>query len=157
MVTTGTAMTETVQHLRDVAEILCSDRADELNPKIVAAICRMAANEIERLEGGHIPAGKADPSTSRRAYEHVKMRANSQRHRLLEQYLLHGDLIDEEAGELAGLRRPGCTFWARLSELRSAGLLETTGHTRISSAGEQQNVCRITDLGRLMYDSAKVA
>jgi hypothetical protein len=38
-------------------------------------------------------------------------------------------------------------YWKRCSELRKLGLIEPTGETRVSSAGQKQQVCRITQTG----------
>lgn len=151
--------TDIVDNLRRVSEVLTDYKWQHitLQPSVVAAVCRQAANEIERLRGTPRQISKADPSTSRKAAASVGLRAGSQRHRLLMQYWIHGDLTDEEAGDLAGLRKPNCTYWARLSELRSQGLIEQTGITRPSSVGEQQNVCRITELGLHLVEHSGVA
>jgi len=38
-------------------------------------------------------------------------------------------------------------YWKRCSELRKMGLIEPIGETRLSSAGQSQQVCRITEEG----------
>jgi hypothetical protein len=116
-------------------------------------------------------ARNTDPQTSHAAGENVRRRALPQRDLLLLAYLRAGSpspfagdgwvggLTDEEAGILTGLiEKPGCCYWKRCSELRQEGLIEVftasqpdqTGHyqrvplTRISRAGEQQQVCVLT-------------
>lgn len=89
----------------------------------------------------------SDPETSERAARSVTMRAGSQKARLLAQYAAHwfGGLTDEEAGELAGITHA----WKRCSDLRREGYIEPRdGVTRLSSFGESQRVCLITELGK---------
>lgn len=98
----------------------------------------------ERLSRG------SDPQTSKKAGKRVVERAPSQGQLLLKAYALAGTdgLTAEQAGELSGLaERRSCCYWKRCGELLKAGLVEDTGLTRVSSAGEQQRVCRITDEG----------
>ena len=95
---------------------------------------------------GWLGSRRTDPVTSRSATATLK--ADSQRARLLYAYLRHGDLTDEQAGQVTGLSaRRSCCYWKRCSELRQAGYIATTGVTRLSSAGEWQQVCRITGQG----------
>lgn len=92
----------------------------------------------------------SDPPTSKRAGKKVVERAPSQAQLLLKEYALAGadGLTAEQAGELSGLaQRRSCCYWKRCGELLKAGLVEDTGLTRVSSAGEQQRVCRITAEG----------
>jgi len=146
-------MSDIVQHLNDLKYLALHDRLAEVDPKVVAAICSMAINAIQPK-----PAVRANASTTtRKAAQSVAPRAGSQRHRLLEQYWLHDELTDEEAGQASGLRTPGCAYWMRCSELRQQGFIEPTGRTRTSTAGEQQNVCRITDEGRRIFEYSTVA
>jgi hypothetical protein len=143
-------VSDVVQHLRDASEILTDYKWAHitLDPSVLAMICRMAANEIENLRSAQALPRMTDPATSRKAAENIKVRSGSQRHTLLVAYGDHGSLTDEEAGEITGLRRPGVCYWKRCSELRAAGYIEPTGQTRLSSVGEAQMVCRLTDLGR---------
>jgi hypothetical protein len=143
-------VSDVVQHLRDASEILTDYKWAHitLDPSVLAMICRMAANEIENLRAAQALPRMTDPATSRKAAENIKVRSGSQRHTLLVAYGDHGSLTDEEAGEITGLRRPGVCYWKRCSELRAAGYIEPTGQTRLSSVGEAQMVCRLTDLGR---------
>ena len=144
-------MSDIVQHLKDVDAILTEYKWSHvtLEPSVVAMICRMAANEIENLRNARSMPRLTDPATSRKAAEGSKMRSGSQRHQLLAMYADHGGLTDEEAGELSGLRRPGVCYWKRCSELRQQGYIEPTGQTRESSVGEWQQVCRVTEAGKV--------
>lgn len=91
---------------------------------------------------------RTDPTTSRRAGTSAKRRAPSQRDLLLREFANGKELTDEQAGIASGLAsKPNCCYWKRLSELRSLGLIETTGRTALSRASEQQRVCRITPAG----------
>ena len=99
---------------------------------------------------GWLGSRSTDPETSKTATASLTVRAGSQRHRLLQTYAaaLSG-LTDEEAGNASGLAQlPKCCYWKRCSELRQAGYIAPTGDTRLSSAEERQQVCRITDTGR---------
>jgi hypothetical protein len=88
--------------------------------------------------------------TSKRAARNIAPRTGSQRRTLLEAYA-DGPLTDEEAGQWTGLADlPRCCYWKRCSELRQAGWIAPTGETRLSTAGERQQVCEITLTGRLM-------
>lgn len=97
-----------------------------------------------------ISARKSDPNTSKAAGESVAMRSGSQKYILLQAYANATEgLTDEEAGTNSGLAsKPKCCYWKRCSELRQAGYISTTGETRASSVGEQQQVCVITEEGR---------
>lgn len=98
---------------------------------------------------GWLGARDTDPDTSRAGTRTLGVRAGSQRHTLLAVYAgtLFG-FTDEEAGTTSGLARlPRCCYWKRCSELRQAGYIEPTGDTRLSTAGEAQQVCRITEAG----------
>lgn len=97
---------------------------------------------------GWLPAPRArqsDPSTSHDGVRAVSLRAGTQTTRIAMAYLEHGDLIDDEAGAIAGLAHAG--YWKRCSDLRRAGIIEPTGETRPGRSGEQQRVCRLTPLG----------
>ena len=144
-------MSDIVQHLKDVDAILTEYKWSHvtLEPSVVAMICRMAANEIENLRSARAMPRLTDPATSKKAGEHAKIRSGSQRHQLLRMYAEHGGLTDEEAGDLSGLRRPGVCYWKRCSELRQQGYIEPTGATRESSVGEYQQVCRVTEAGKV--------
>lgn len=144
-------MSDIVQHLKDVDAILTDYKWAHvtLEPSVVAMICRMAAHEIENLRSARALPRTTDPETSRKAGQQAKVRAGTQRHTLLEAYAQHGGLTDEEAGDVTGLRRPGVCYWKRCSELRASGHIEPTGKTRLSSVGEAQMVCRLTELGRM--------
>ena len=92
-----------------------------------------------------------DVATSRAPLPNLAVRAGSQRHKLLKQYSAapYG-LTDEQAGQVSGLSElPRCCYWKRCSELRQAGFIVPTGITRLSAAGEAQQVCAITEAGRI--------
>lgn len=90
-----------------------------------------------------------DVATSRAPLPSLAIRAGSQRARLLAVYAQHWDgITDEEAGRISGLSElPRCCYWKRCSELRQAGYITATGSTRVSTAGEAQQVCAITATG----------
>jgi hypothetical protein len=144
---------DVLQHLRDLRSIALNGELEQVDPQVVAAILSLAINAIQPTT----PVRANASTTTRKAAQSVAPRAGSQRHRLLEQYWLHDELTDEEAGQASGLRTPGCAYWMRCSELRQQGFIEPTGRTRTSTAGEQQNVCRITDEGRRIFEYSTVA
>lgn len=112
-------------------------------------------------------ARNTDPQTSHAAGEGARRRALSQHDILILTHyekghprqlgftdVIIGGLTDEEAGIMSGLReKPGCCYWKRCSELRQQGLLEVVymneweALTRTSQAGEQQQVCTLTQAG----------
>lgn len=97
-----------------------------------------------------VPAARTtDPTTSNDGIHSVLPRAGSQQHRLL---LAYGSrpmgLIAEEAAEIAGLNRVGCSYWKRVGELLKAGLIEDTFTEREASTGSAQRVCAITSRGK---------
>jgi hypothetical protein len=133
--------------LNDLHDLFRGDDWLNVNPRSVAEICRLAANTIN--ETVYLPARASNPSTSRQAAKSVQVRAGTQRHRLLQTYL-NGPQTDEEAGNASGLRKPGCAYWMRCSELRQGGFIQPVGLTRTASTGEQQMVCEITEAGRIV-------
>lgn len=94
-------------------------------------------------------ARKNDPATSKAAAGRLK--PNTQMARIAIAYREHGPLIDDEAGNFAGLAHAG--YWKRCSDLRKAGIIEPTGETRTGKSGEQQRVCRLTVLGIELVNS----
>jgi hypothetical protein len=113
-------------------------------------------------------ARNTDPTTSHLAGEGARRRALSQHDILILTHYEHGHprqlgfsdviiggLTDEEAGIKSGLReKPGCCYWKRCSELRQQGILTVVYieewdevMTRMSQAGEQQQVCTLTEKG----------
>lgn len=98
--------------------------------------------------GRTIPARASDPGTSRAATAAVTIRAGTQRTRLLQAFAALPDATDEEAMEHAEGVSPVSEFAKRCSELRDAGLIETTGQTRPGGAGVDRIVSRVTDAGR---------
>jgi hypothetical protein len=89
-----------------------------------------------------------DPATSREAALRPFNRTSSRALLLATYGRCHDGLIDEEAGLLSGVQSR-CP-WKRCSELRAHGLIEPTGDVRMSTAGANQQVCRITFAGRRM-------
>lgn len=111
-----------------------------------------ALNELGRT----IPSRRSDPDISRAA-EPVKVRAGTQRARLLKAFAVHeiGRAIHEGPGltdEQAMLCAEGVAYTSeyakRCSELREGGFIVPTGETRAGAAGAQRIVSRITDKGR---------
>ena len=99
--------------------------------------------------GNVIPARTTDPATSHHATSRISIRANSQRAKLLAEFaqaLSHG-LTDEQAMENAHRVYPFSEYAKRCSELRAAGLIEPTGHTRLGNSGMPRIVSRITEAG----------
>lgn len=79
----------------------------------------------------------------------LRIRAGSQRWELLRQYVIHGPLTNEQAGDLSGLSaKRSCCYWKRCSELLEHGYIEATGEQRKSQVGEMQRVCQATAKGR---------
>jgi hypothetical protein len=95
-----------------------------------------------------LPAGarSTDPATSHAAAA-KPYRRGSLRHRLLIAYGEAEGLTDEEAADEIKVYSGA---WKRCSELRNLGMIRPTGATRTSSAGAEQQVCRITFSGRRM-------
>ena len=88
----------------------------------------------------------SDPETSR----FKPVGRASQCHELLKAYGNAGELTDEQAARIAGIRHG----WKRCSDLRHRGLIEPTGETVVGESGAPQMVCSITfrgkvELGRL--------
>jgi hypothetical protein len=99
------------------------------------------------LVNGWLGVRANDPETSTKAAQSLGVRAGSQRAKLLAQYV-ENSMTDEEAGHASGLALlPKCCYWKRCSELRQAGYIATTGVSRPSSAGVDQQVCSITQAG----------
>lgn len=99
-----------------------------------------------------IPSRTSDPATSHQAAKEIKVKANSQRARLLEAHYRFTEwrpegLTDEEAMRIAVDVSPVSEFSKRCSELREGGFIEPTGETRPGSAGPQRIVSKITPKG----------
>lgn len=111
-----------------------------------------AGSEIRwATEAKTIPARATDPATSHAATKTIRLRAGTQRARLLEAFALEAagfGLTDEEAADLADGVPYRSEFAKRCSELREAGWIETTGTTRKGVAGHDRIVSKITDAGR---------
>ena len=96
---------------------------------------------------GWLGVRRNNGATSKAGAKDITVRAGSQRALVLFWYSIQA-LTDDEAGRWSGLaKRPKCCYWKRCSELRQAGYIEPTGETRVSLAGVEQQVCRITDQG----------
>lgn len=116
------------------------------------ALAQLAAADATETDR---PAARfADPITSHRAAASVKMRATSQRARLLRPFGQHADLTADEAWSYTAIPETAC-YWKRISELAAAELIEPTGTTRRGRAGEPQTVYRITDAGRTVLASLR--
>lgn len=92
----------------------------------------------------HPLARNTDPATSHAGAASVRFRASSQKGRLLRAFA-HGPAIAEEAAQRAQLGHVG--YWKRVSELLADGLIEETGDTARSRAGEACRIYRITSAG----------
>lgn len=91
---------------------------------------------------------KIDLPISCTASADLVLRAGTQRWNLLRQYVLHGPLTNEQAGDLSGLSsKKSCCYWKRCSELLKHGYLEDTGLEVRSQVGEMQRVCCVTQKG----------
>lgn len=99
-------------------------------------------------------ARNTDPATSKQAANNLPIRGGTQRAKILSAYL-DGAYTDDEIGQITGLASlPNCCYWKRCSELRQAGYIEPTGQTRPSRVNKLQQVCRITEAGRDVLQSA---
>jgi hypothetical protein len=97
--------------------------------------------------GRTIPSRSTDPDTSHEAARQIRVTANNQRGKLLVGYRwVPRGLTDEEAQVRAGVSPLSC-YWKRCSELREAGLIETTGETRKGRSGVLRMVCALTPDG----------
>jgi hypothetical protein len=118
-----------------------------------------SGSEHECPPGFLIPSRTTDPETSHVAAREVKVRAGTQRARLLYAFNdYHWNaagvgLTDEAAMEYAEGVSAMSEFSKRCSELREGGFIEPTGETRAGSAGPQRIVSRITDKGRAWIEA----
>lgn len=92
----------------------------------------------------HPLARTTDPATSHAGAASVRFRSSSQKGRLLAAFAT-GPAIAEEAAQRARLQHVG--YWKRVSELLADGLIEETGDTARSRAGEACRIYRITAAG----------
>ena len=92
----------------------------------------------------HPLARTTDPATSHAGAASVRFRSSSQKGRLLAAFAA-GPAIAEEAAQRARLGHVG--YWKRVSELLADGLIEETGDTARSRAGEACRIYRITAAG----------
>jgi hypothetical protein len=112
-------------------------------------------------------ARNTDPATSQ-VNRDAFIKKTSQRDMILMTYKRHYEdnllcfpdgtdgaqgLTDEQAGMgtswlNANMYEYRICYWKRCSELRKLGFIEPTGETRLSSAGQPQQVCKITVEGR---------
>lgn len=119
----------------------------------------MTGDQLSMLDelGRVIPSRVSDPDTSRVAERVVKVKAGTQRARLLEAFADRETWWSPATGpgftdEQAMLMAPGVSasseYAKRCSELREGGFIEPTGETRLGAAGTPRIVSRITDKGR---------
>jgi hypothetical protein len=104
-----------------------------------------------------IPSRTSDPDTSHAAAAEIKVKANSQRAYLLDEFYrfqMEEGLTDEQAMDYAYPNvSPTSEYAKRCSELREGGFIEPTGETRPGSAGPQRIVSRITAKGRAWIEA----
>lgn len=100
-----------------------------------------------------VAARSSDPATSQ-VNRDAFLKKASQRDLILATYFRVGSgLTDEECGlstqwKDSNMFDHRVCYWKRCSELRKLGFITPTGETRISSAGQPQQVCEITRVGR---------
>ena len=99
-----------------------------------------------------------DPHTSKDAYEEIKIRAGSNRAKMLtvygtrsQEYEGYEWLTDDEAALIAGMSHT--CYWKRSSELRHGGYIEPVYvdgvlQTRSGLSGVKRMLCEITPKGR---------
>lgn len=99
-----------------------------------------------------IPSRSTDPETSHAAAREIRVKAGSQRARLLQAFMLFDQFGGTDEQAMIACRNYGVSptseYAKRCSELREGGFIEATGETRAGSAGPQRIVSRITDKGR---------
>ena len=78
-----------------------------------------------------------DHDTSIQGAQSIAYRAGTQKALLLQEYIdaYPAGLTSEEAAGRAGLIKPSCCYWKRVSEMEQAGILWTTQETRKGLAG----------------------
>jgi hypothetical protein len=128
-----------------LAELDAIEKYLEANPVMTRSALRgfIAERVSQHLSGLLVP--NSGPATSRKAAQDsiVIRSAKSLRFRALAVYA-SGPATDEEVGDELGHPR----IWPRCSELRSVGMIEPNGDTRlVKRTGQFAEVCRITDLG----------
>lgn len=131
---------------------------EDRSPSAVAKMLRGIADQIDPPEPRTIPARSTDPHTSHAATTAIRVKAGTQRHRLLAAFAqdaAEAGLTDEEAADLADGVPYRSEFAKRCSELRMAGFIElclyagtSSPVTRKGVAGQERIVCQITDAGR---------
>ncbi len=111
----------------------------EMTPEELDRLIVAVQAQIEEPPAASIEERRADFTTSNVTVWHESLQAYS---------TATAGLTDEEAGTVTGLAdSPRCCYWKRCSELRQAGYISPTGGARASTAGELQQVCRITEAG----------
>jgi len=96
---------------------------------------------------------KSDLPSSRLAAEHIKVRANSTRHKLLmAHYSNRNGYTDEEAATHAGLPLTS-EYATRCSELERAGLISNMPEHRTGKSGALRVVRRITQKGVVVAET----
>ena len=142
-----------IQALRDLEAIYRAGQQHRLEPRVTAEAFKLAAIALEQLN--RPPVRASDPTTSKQAADSVRLRAGSQRAKLLAAYLAHPEgLTDEEAGHHAGLSDAG--YWKRCSELRQSCFIQPLGFSRLSTFGERQQVCGLTESGKVLVESGSL-
>lgn len=116
-----------------------------LPTSLQAALDELTAADPTELD--RPAARRSDPATSHAGAAVARLRAGSQRHRLLSAFYVDGDLNADLAHSRTTIPSTAC-YWKRVSELHAAGYIEPTGATAPGRAGEAQTVYRITELGR---------
>lgn len=93
-------------------------------------------------------ARSSDPSTSKEAAKAVYPRSGSLRHTVLLWIAHNGDhgATAHELEQATGIEYRSLT--PRIGELKKAGFIRTTGHTRIGGRGAAMDVNVLTDKGR---------
>lgn len=118
----------------------------------------MSGDQLSMVDelGRVIPSRDTDPETSHKAETEIKVRAGTQRARLLRAFscMVHG-LTDEQAAIYAVGVSTFSEYAKRCSELREGGFIEPTGETRPGSAGPRRIVSRITDKGRAWIEAQR--
>lgn len=118
--------------------------------RLRARVAELEATVASLVGGAEVRHGRS--STSRVAAASVRLRAGTQKHRLLRAYGACPEgsgLIDWDAACAAGVGEDGAAWWMRCSDLRLAGLIRPNGQTQFSGrTGEECQVCEITPEGR---------
>lgn len=90
---------------------------------------------------------KSDSALRKREGASNTIRRGTHRHLALECFYLRGSLIAEDVKVLTGIDG----IWKRVSDLKNMGLIEPTGHTRLSREGRESETYVITPAGEANY------